>query len=87
MSIRRAALAVVIAVVSAPPAMALQPPGPPWPEVISPDGITLRWYPDETSEAAAQQVADAHCAQAGRQATLAELEQNGSEQVGTYRCE
>ena len=62
------------------------PPGPPWPEVVSPNGITLRWYPDETSAAKAQLVADAHCAPSGRRAGIAAVEQNGSVQIADYRC-
>ena len=62
------------------------PPGPPWPGVVSPNNITLRWYPDETSTAEAQLAADAHCAMSGRRAGLAAVEQNGSVQVADYRC-
>ena len=39
------------------------------------------------AEAAAQAVAAAHCAATGRTAAFAALEQVGSVQYGTYRCE
>lgn len=86
MSIRYAALAMAIALLAAPSAMARYVPGPPWTEAASASGITLRWYPDETPEAAARQLADAYCAQLGGRAALTELEQDGSVQFGTYRC-
>ena len=72
---RTAARALLVVLLSALAGCA-GPPGPPWPEVISPGGITLRWYPDETSAAAAQQVADAHCAEDAR----------GSAEIASYRC-
>ncbi|HTV87980.1 MAG TPA: hypothetical protein VME41_03095 [Stellaceae bacterium] len=82
----RAAAALAVSALLTVPALAQSPPGPPWPEVVSPGGITLRWYPDDVSEATAQAVADMHCAAIGRTAVLAELEQDGSVQLGTYRC-
>lgn len=62
------------------------PPGPPWPETVSPNGITLRWYPSDTSEAEAQQVADEHCAPARQGAAIAWIEQDGSVEIGSFRC-
>jgi hypothetical protein len=62
------------------------PPGPPWAVVVSRDAITLRWYPDDTSQAEAQSVAEAHCMPTGRHAALAAIEQDGSVTVATWRC-
>lgn len=82
----RFAAALFILSLMTAPAMAAGPLGPPWPEVMSPDGITLRWYPDEVSEAEAHHAADAHCSAIGRSAVFAAVEQDGSAEIGTYRC-
>ncbi|HKS87924.1 MAG TPA: hypothetical protein VJR70_00660 [Stellaceae bacterium] len=78
----------LIAVIAAVMALAgcAGPPGPPWAEAVSPNGITLRWYPDETSGTEAQLAADAHCAPSGRHAGIAAIEQNGSVRIADYRC-
>jgi hypothetical protein len=60
--------------------------GPPWPLSQSPSGIDLRWYPDDTSSAAADTAAQAHCQSQGKSAQLIAYEQDGSAQVGRYRC-
>jgi len=86
MSLRFAA-AMLLLSLAVFPAVAADAPGPPWPEVISPGSITLRWYPDEISEPQARAVAAAHCAAAGRQVGLGALGQDGSVEIGTYRCE
>lgn len=83
---RRMAAVLAAAALFAAPAVAQSPPGPPWPEVVSPGGITLRWYPDDVSETAAQGAADMHCAATGRSAVLAALERDGSVEIGSYRC-
>ncbi len=75
---------LAIAVVGAAHAQGLV--GPPWPVVVAPNGITLRWYADNMPEAVARQVADAHCAPTGRPAALAALEMSGSAEIGTYVC-
>jgi hypothetical protein len=77
---------VVVVVILLALAGCAGPPGPPWPEIASPGGITLRWYPDEVSEAEAQQVAAAHCAVADRNARMAALERDGSAEIARYRC-
>jgi hypothetical protein len=53
----------------------------------SPGAIDLRWYPDATSSAEADQVAQLHCARSGRRAVLAESEDDGSAETATWRCE
>jgi hypothetical protein len=64
------------------------PPGPPPPWVLSgsPEAITLRWYPDETSVVAADQLAALHCQSWGRAALLASYTRDGSAEIGSYRC-
>ncbi len=52
----------------------------------SPDAITLRWYADETDIAAADATAPTHCQSLGKTAELISYEQNGSTQIGEYRC-
>jgi hypothetical protein len=79
--------AIILLPLLALPALAADLAGPPWPEIVSPAGITLRWYSDDTSEAAAHQVAAAHCAATWRSAALAGLELDGSAEVGSYRCQ
>lgn len=60
---------------------------PPWTMAQSPQAIDLRWYPDLTSGAAADQVAQLHCAHAGRRAVLASNRRDGSAETATWRCE
>jgi hypothetical protein len=80
----RTSAAVLIALLSL--AGCAGPPGPPWTEAVSPSQITLRWYSDDLSEAAARQVADAHCGAIGSSAELAAAEQDGSVEIASYRC-
>ena len=60
--------------------------GPPWALSQSPSGITLRWYPDDTPDAAADAAAQAHCRSAGKDAQLVSYDRDGSAKLGTYRC-
>jgi hypothetical protein len=61
-------------------------PGPPWTLDQSPDGITLRWYPDNTPSDVATSVAQVHCRSWSKNAELIGYDQNGSAQIGRYRC-
>ena len=60
--------------------------GPPWTVNQSPNGIDLRWYPDDTPSAAADAAAQVHCQSQGKSAQLIAYEQDGSAQIGRYRC-
>ncbi len=60
--------------------------GPPWVLNRTPDTISLRWYADETDSAAADAAAQAHCQSSGENAELISYDQNGSIQIGKYRC-
>jgi len=60
--------------------------GPPWTLSQSPDGITLRWYPDDTPSEAADSAAEVHCRSQGKNAELIAYDQDGSAQIGRYRC-
>ena len=60
--------------------------GPPWTLEQSPSAITLRWYPDETDSAVADGVAQTHCASSNMSAELVAYDQDGSAQIGRYRC-
>ncbi len=60
--------------------------GPPWTLSQSPNGIDLRWYPDDTPGAAADAVAQSHCQSYGKNAELIAYVQDGSAQLGKYRC-
>ena len=60
--------------------------GPPWTLEQSPDAITLRWYPDETDSAAADSLAQAHCASSSKSVDLVSYDQDGSAQIGRYHC-
>ena len=60
--------------------------GPPWTLGQSPNGIDLRWYPDDTPSAAADTQAQAHCRSFGKNAELIAYTQDGSAQLGRYRC-
>ena len=87
MRARSLALATVSIMMFAGTAWAQSPPGPPWLQAASPGGITLRWYTDDLPEAAARQVANAHCAATGRAAGIAAIELDGSAEIATYRCQ
>jgi hypothetical protein len=60
--------------------------GPPWTLTQSPNEISLRWYPDNTPNTAANSVAQAHCQSWGKNAELVSYDENGSAQIGHYRC-
>ena len=60
--------------------------GPPWVVDRTPDAITLRWYADETDSAVADAAAQAHCQSSNKTAELVSYGQNGSVQIGNYRC-
>jgi hypothetical protein len=59
---------------------------PPWTLEQSPDAITLRWYADETDSAVADSLAQAHCASSSKSVELVSYDQDGSAQIGRYRC-
>jgi hypothetical protein len=60
--------------------------GPPWTLARSRDAIALRWYPDELTEGAAEQVAALHCRSSGKTALLSSDNRDGSAEIATYRC-
>ncbi|HYP35988.1 MAG TPA: hypothetical protein VEQ62_06590 [Stellaceae bacterium] len=60
--------------------------GPPWTVEQSRDTITLRWYADETDSAVADSLAQAHCASSSKSVELVSYDQDGSAQIGRYRC-
>ena len=60
--------------------------GPPWTLSRSPTEISLRWYPDSTSAAAADQVAQLHCQSWEKSAELVSDTQDGSAEIAEYRC-
>jgi hypothetical protein len=60
--------------------------GPPWTLSSSPNDITLRWYPDDTPDTAADSAAQSHCQSWGKNAELISYNQDGSAQLGRYRC-
>lgn len=60
--------------------------GPPWTLNKSPAGISLRWYPDATPAAAADQIAQLHCGSWQKSAELVSNNQNGSAETAEYRC-
>jgi hypothetical protein len=60
--------------------------GPPWTLSQSADGINLRWYPDDTPTAAADMAARTHCQSYGKNTELIAYTQDGSAQLGNYRC-
>lgn len=60
--------------------------GPPWTLQESPSAITLRWYSDETDSSVADWVAQTHCASTSKNAELISYDQDGSAQIGRYRC-
>jgi hypothetical protein len=59
---------------------------PPWTLERSPSAITLRWYSDEMDSSAADRVAQMHCAATSKNAELVSYDQDGSAQIGRYRC-
>ena len=58
----------------------------PWTLEQSPSNITLRWYPDEVDASVADLVAQTHCASTSKNAELISYTQDGSAQIGRYRC-
>jgi hypothetical protein len=61
--------------------------GPPWTLNRSPAAsIALRWYPDTTPSAAADQVAQLHCGSWDKTAELVSSTQDGSAEIAEYRC-
>ncbi len=60
--------------------------GPPWTLSRSPTEISLRWYPDATAAAAAEQVAQLHCGSWEKSAELISDTQDGSAEIAEYRC-
>jgi len=60
--------------------------GPPWTLSQSPDEINLRWYSDSTPTTVADSVAQLHCQSWGKTAELVAYTQDGSAEVGQYRC-
>ena len=60
--------------------------GPPWTLNKSAHEITLRWYSDNTPDAAAYEVAALHCGSWGKSAELASTVKDGSDQIAQYRC-
>jgi hypothetical protein len=59
---------------------------PPWTLEQSPSAITLRWYSDEMDSSVADETAQMHCASASKNAELISYDQDGSAQIGRYRC-
>ena len=59
---------------------------PPWTLEQSPDAITLRWYSDEMDSAVADSRAEAHCSSLSKTVELVSYDQDGSAQIGRYRC-
>jgi hypothetical protein len=59
---------------------------PPWTLEQSPSAITLRWYPDEVDASVADLAAQTHCASASKNAELISYTQDGSAEIGRYRC-
>ena len=58
----------------------------PWILSTSPDAITVRWYPDETSVLAAGQLAAQHCQAWGKVARLDDDSRDGSAEIARYLC-
>jgi hypothetical protein len=58
----------------------------PWILSKSPDAITVRWYPDETSMVAADQLAAQHCQSRGKAARLVSDNRDGSVEIARYHC-
>jgi hypothetical protein len=60
--------------------------GPPWTLSQSPAEISLRWYPDTTPSAEADQVAQLHCGSWQKATELVSDTQDGSAEIAEYRC-
>ena len=60
--------------------------GPPWTLSRTTDEITLRWYADDTSAAAADGTARAYCSALGKSATMDQLQRDGVAAIGRYHC-
>ena len=60
--------------------------GPPWTLSKSPGEISLRWYSDDTPRAVADSAAQLHCQSWGKSAELISYDQDGSAEIGKYRC-
>ena len=60
--------------------------GPPWTLSKSPSEISLRWCPDDTPNAVADSVARLHCQSWGKSAEPISYDQDGSAEIGKYRC-
>jgi hypothetical protein len=60
--------------------------GPPWTLSRSPAEISLRWYPDTTPSAAADQVAQVHCGSREKSGELVSDARDGSAEIAEYRC-
>ncbi|MBV8119054.1 MAG: hypothetical protein JO081_03830 [Alphaproteobacteria bacterium] len=69
-----------------PPTPLAAPFYPPWTLNQSPERIALRWYPDATPSAAAEQVARAHCGSWNRSAVLVSDTRDGSAEIAEYQC-
>jgi hypothetical protein len=87
----RAALAGVIAGAvagcgAAPGVRTVAQRGPPWVTALSPDTIVLRWYPRQTPARAAERIAEAHCAGAGRVAVLVSQQDAEGARIAQYDC-
>jgi hypothetical protein len=60
--------------------------GPPWTLSRSPTEISLRWYPDTTASATADQVAQLHCESWQKSTELVSDTRDGSAEIAQYRC-
>lgn len=79
-------LAFVIAAITLPLGLAGCDGYPPWTMHSSPNAIALRWYPNTTPGFLADQVAELHCARAGKTAATALDNRDGSAEYAEYRC-
>ncbi len=61
-------------------------PWTPWTLSQSPTEISLRWYPDTTPSAAADQVAQLHCGSWQKSTELVSEARDGSAEIAEYRC-
>jgi hypothetical protein len=59
---------------------------PPWTLNQTPEEIALRWYPDATPSAAAQQAAQLHCSAWNKSAILVSDTRDGSAEIAQYQC-
>jgi hypothetical protein len=58
----------------------------PWVLSKSPDAVTVRWYPDETSILAADRLAALYCQSWGKTARLVSDSRDGSAEIARYWC-